>query len=144
MRVLEIGCGPGAMAREIARRIPGGHVLAIDRSARAIHQVRAGSKGEIQAGLLSCRCVAVEDFELLPDETLFDLAVAIRVGAFDGRFPELGKRAFGRIRKALKKKGRLFIDGGNPLRIYPSEEGQEKPRIPRARAQKKASDPESL
>ncbi|MER8437086.1 class I SAM-dependent methyltransferase [Mesorhizobium sp. M1312] len=34
MRVLEIGCGPGAAAREIARRIGDGHVLAIDRSAR--------------------------------------------------------------------------------------------------------------
>ncbi|MGH8432083.1 MAG: SAM-dependent methyltransferase, partial [Solimonas sp.] len=28
MRVLEIGCGPGAMAREIVRRIGDGHVLA--------------------------------------------------------------------------------------------------------------------
>jgi len=34
MRVLEIGCGPGAAAREVARRIGGGHVHAIDRSPR--------------------------------------------------------------------------------------------------------------
>lgn len=32
MRVLEIGCGPGVAAREVARRLEDGHVLGIDRS----------------------------------------------------------------------------------------------------------------
>ena len=36
IRVLEIGCGPGAAAREIAQRIGSGQILAIDRSAKAI------------------------------------------------------------------------------------------------------------
>jgi trans-aconitate methyltransferase len=40
VRVLEIGCGPGAAAREIARRIGDGHVRAIDRSAKAIAHKR--------------------------------------------------------------------------------------------------------
>jgi cyclopropane fatty-acyl-phospholipid synthase-like methyltransferase len=47
MRVLEVGCGPGAAAREIARRIGRGHVLGIDRSATAIAQAKAGSRAEI-------------------------------------------------------------------------------------------------
>ena len=34
IRVLEIGCGPGAAAREISKRIGNGYVLAIDRSAK--------------------------------------------------------------------------------------------------------------
>jgi len=42
LRVLEIGCGSGAAAREIARRIGDGHVLAIDRSPKAIAQAMAG------------------------------------------------------------------------------------------------------
>ena len=50
MRILEIGCGPGAMAREIATRIGDGHVLGIDRSAKAIAQARAGSTDAIAAG----------------------------------------------------------------------------------------------
>lgn len=34
MRVIEIGCGPGAAVRAVADRVdPNGHVLAIDRSA---------------------------------------------------------------------------------------------------------------
>ena len=38
LRVLEIGCGPGAAAREVAARIGSGYVLGIDRSPRAIAQ----------------------------------------------------------------------------------------------------------
>lgn len=116
LRVLEIGCGPGAAAREIARRIGSGHILGIDRSAKAIGQARAASIDEIASGRLSLRQVAVEDFELAPGEAPFDLAFAVRVGALDGRHPQAGVRALARIRVALAPGGRLFIDGGNPLR----------------------------
>lgn len=116
MRVLEIGCGPGAAAREIASRIGNGHILAIDRSVTAIAQTRAGSSAEIAAGRLTCRAVAVEDFVLEPGEAPYDIAFAVRVGALDGRHPEVGRRALSRIARALTPAGRLFIDGGNPLR----------------------------
>ncbi|AZO67318.1 MAG: methyltransferase domain-containing protein [Mesorhizobium sp.] len=116
MRVLEIGCGPGAAAREIARRIGDGHVLAIDRSAKAIAQARAASRAEIAAGRLSLRQVAIEDFNLEADEKPFDIAVAVRVGALDGRHPKAGKIALQRLEAALTAQGRLFIDGGDPLR----------------------------
>ncbi|OHV80228.1 cyclopropane-fatty-acyl-phospholipid synthase family protein [Rhizobium sp. LCM 4573] len=116
LRVLEIGCGPGAAAREIARRMDGGHVLAIDRSAKAIAQARDLSRAEIAAGTLSLRHVAVEDFGLQPGEAFYDIAIAVRVGALDGRHPEVGRRARARIAAALNPQGRLFIDGGNPLR----------------------------
>ncbi len=115
MRVLEIGCGPGAMAREMARRIGGGHVLAIDRSARAIEQACAGSGELIAAGVLSFRQEAVEDFTLTPGEAPFDIAVAVRVGALDGRYPEAGETAQRRIAVALTREGRLFVDGSTPI-----------------------------
>jgi cyclopropane fatty-acyl-phospholipid synthase-like methyltransferase len=69
LRVLEIGCGPGAMARAIAARIGDGHVLAIDRSAKAIVQAAASSQADIALGRLSLRCIAVEEFELGLGET---------------------------------------------------------------------------
>jgi SAM-dependent methyltransferase len=116
MRVLGVGCGPGAAARAVARRIGGGHVLAIDRSARAVKQALATSHAEIEAGRLSFRCVAIEEFELEPGEAPFDLAFAIRVGALDGRHPRLEGLAHARLVRALKPGGRLFIDGGDPLR----------------------------
>lgn len=117
MRVLEIGCGPGVAARAVLERLgPGGHLLAIDRSSTAIAQARAGSTAELASGRLEYRCVAVEDFGLQQGEAPYDLAFAIRVGALDGRHPEAGKVAIDRLRKALVKGGRLFIDGGDPLR----------------------------
>jgi cyclopropane fatty-acyl-phospholipid synthase-like methyltransferase len=107
MRVLEIGCGPGALARAIAERVAGGSVLAIDRSAKAIKQAETQEK----PGCLSFRQVAIEDFELAPGEELFDLAIAVRVGALDGRHPAAGAKATARIAAALKPDGRLFVDG---------------------------------
>jgi cyclopropane fatty-acyl-phospholipid synthase-like methyltransferase len=116
MRVLEIGCGPGVAAREIARRWPGVHVLGIDRSAVAIGQAIKGSPHEIARGQLAFRVAAAETFRLRPDERPYDLAFALRVGALDGRHPASGARALPRIAAALVPGGRLFIDGGAPLR----------------------------
>lgn len=116
MRVLEIGGGPGAAARAVAGRIGDGHVCMIDRSARSITQAKKNAAIEIDVGRMSFRQVAVEDFELDPDEQPFDLAFAVRVGALDGRHPKAGQIALPRIAHALTPQGRLFVDGGNPLR----------------------------
>jgi cyclopropane fatty-acyl-phospholipid synthase-like methyltransferase len=115
-RVLEIGCGPGAAARAVAARLVTGHILAIDRSARAIAQARANAAEEIASGRMSVRHVAAEQFALQPDEAPFDIVFAVRVGALDGRHPKAGRQALERIAAALAPGGRLFIDGGRPLR----------------------------
>jgi SAM-dependent methyltransferase len=116
MRILEIGCGPGVAARAVLHRIGEGHVLAIDRSAKAIAQATAGCAAELASGKLEFRCVAVEDFVLADGERPYDLAFAVRVGALDGRHPATGRVALGRLQRALVKGGRLFIDGGSPLK----------------------------
>lgn len=123
LRVLEIGCGPGVAAREVVRRIGHGFVLAIDRSEKAVKLARAGSARELASGRLAFRHVAIEDFELAANDAPFDLAFAMRVGALDGRHPEAGRLALARIRAALKPNGRLFIDGGAPLREVDLDRG---------------------
>jgi hypothetical protein len=63
--------------------------------------------------------VRVEDFVLEQNETPFDLAFAVRVGALDGRHPDAGQQALARLRAALAPTGRLLVDGGDPLREVP-------------------------
>ncbi|HMO07700.1 MAG TPA: class I SAM-dependent methyltransferase [Paracoccaceae bacterium] len=108
LRVLEIGCGPGALARAIAAAIGDGQVLGIDRSPRAIAQARAAGGPPT----LSFRLCAIEDLVGAPGEGPFDLAVAIRVGVLDGRHPRGEARALDRVAAALRQGGRLFIDTG--------------------------------
>ena len=116
MRILEIGCGPGVASREIVRRFSNTYVLGIDRSASAIQKARSNSQNEMRPGNLEYRVAAIEDFELEKADKPFDLAFAVRVGVLDGRHPEIEELAFLKIKKALVKNGRCFIDGGNPLK----------------------------
>jgi ubiquinone/menaquinone biosynthesis C-methylase UbiE len=116
-RVIEVGCGSGAAAREVAERVgPSGHVLAVDRSAKAIAQLTESAAELITAGRLAARQVAVEELELDLGEQRYDIAFAVRVGAFDGRHPRAGSLALSRLGRVLVPGGRLFIDGGDPLR----------------------------
>jgi cyclopropane fatty-acyl-phospholipid synthase-like methyltransferase len=110
LRVLEVGCGPGALARAMAARVaPAGQVLAIDRSATAIRLATAASRERLATGCLSFRHCAAEDFVLAPGEAPFDLIVALRVGVFDGRHPDAS--AWARMAAALTPGGRFVVDG---------------------------------
>lgn len=117
MRVVEIGCGPGAVVRAVSELVgPAGHVLAVDRSPRAVEQVVRSAAELIAAGRVSVRQVAVEELVLQPGEAPYDLAFAIRVGALDGRHPQAGIEAMARLAQVLVPGGRLYVDGGDPLR----------------------------
>lgn len=115
-RVLEIGCGPGAAAREVAARLTSGHILAIDRSPAAVAQARATAADVISSGRMSVRQVAVEDLTLAAGERPFDIVFAVRVGVLDGRHPKTTEIALRRIALASTANARLFVDGGDPVR----------------------------
>lgn len=116
LRVIEIGCGPGAAARAVADRVgPHGHVLAVDRSAKAIALLTQSAADLISANQLTARQVAAEELELDPGEERYHIAFAVRVGAFDGRDPHAGALALKRLEGVLVPGGRLYVDGGNPL-----------------------------
>lgn len=116
MRVLEVGCGTGALARAIAKRVgPDGRVLGIDRSPLAISAAESAS----DHGSLDFRVSSVEEFRLRRDEAPFDLVVAIRVGALDGRHPELEATALERLRDATVPGACVYVDRGAPLEAVP-------------------------
>ena len=119
LRVVELGCGPGAAARAIAERLADGVVLAVDRSPRAVAQARTAGAALIAAGRLEVRQAAAEDLVLLAGEEPYDLALAVRVGALDGRHPEQGEQVLRRLAAVLRPGGRLLVDGGDPLREVP-------------------------
>ncbi|CAL9317261.1 methyltransferase domain-containing protein [Streptomyces sp. SudanB25_2051] len=68
LRVLEIGCGPGAAARAVAARLDTGHILAIDRSAAAVARARAACADEIASGRLTVRLCAAEELHRSPEK----------------------------------------------------------------------------
>lgn len=115
-RVLEIGCGPGAAARAIAKRLTSGHIRATDQSASAIRQARTACAEQLATGRLSLRQVSAEELTLDDGEEPYDLVFAVRVGALDGRHPKAGELALRRIAEVTTPDARLYIDGGNPLR----------------------------
>ena len=116
MRVIEIGCGPGAAARAVAERVgPSGHVLAIDRSVKAIALINSTASDLTTNDRPVARRGDAEHFELEPAEALYDLAFAIRVGVFDGRHDAGRANAIDCVRRVLTSQGRFFIDGGDPL-----------------------------
>jgi ubiquinone/menaquinone biosynthesis C-methylase UbiE len=120
MRVLDIGGAPGAAARAIAARVgPDGHVLVLDRSPAGISRTEVSCAPEIAAGVLSTLLAEVQDFALPAGMERFDLAVACRVGALDGRHPDLYEPALACITRALTPAGALYVDTGDPLREVP-------------------------
>jgi SAM-dependent methyltransferase len=116
MAVLEIGCGPGVAARAISHLLTTGRIIGIDRSAKAIAVALAGSTAERASGRLAFRQCAAEDFTPAPGEGPFDLVFAMRVGALDGRHPQIEGQALARIRAALKPDGLLVIDDRPAIR----------------------------
>ena len=80
-------------------------------SARGVSLTERACAAEVAAGLLSTRCVAAEDLVLEPGERRYDLVVANRVGALDGRHPDAGERVLERLGDVLTAEGSLWVDG---------------------------------
>jgi SAM-dependent methyltransferase len=108
MRLLDVGCGPGRHAIELARR--GLDVVGIDLSPDYLDVARRRSR---EAG------VALSLFEMdaaaMPFEEEFDLAISICEGAFGLGVSDL--TVLRGMRRALRPGGRLAVGAPNVFHI---------------------------
>ena len=79
-RVLEIGCGHGVAATLVCERLEGGHLTAIDRSAKMIQAATRRNAAYVEAGRAEFLVADLEDFD--PGDRRFDRIFAVRVGLF--------------------------------------------------------------
>ncbi|HYN51368.1 MAG TPA: class I SAM-dependent methyltransferase [Thermoleophilaceae bacterium] len=105
-RVLEIGCGHGVAATLVCERLGGGHLTAVDRSAKMIEAAERRNAAYVEAGQAEFLVANLEGLDL--GERRFDKIFAVRVGLFH-REPE---RAHGLAEKWLAPGGAIsaFFD----------------------------------
>jgi len=84
-RLLEIGCGQGVAVSLVCEQLDGGHITAIDRSAKMIAMAMKRNAVHIAAGKASFHAVPLEAADF--STTKFDKIFAIRVGAFMRQTP---------------------------------------------------------
>ena len=102
-RILEIGCGHGVAATLVCERLEGGHLTAIDRSAKMIEAATRRNASHIKAGKAEFIACDLEGFD--PEDRRFDKVFAVRVGLFH-REPE---RARSIAERWLAPGGELFV-----------------------------------
>ncbi len=103
-RLLEIGGGPGVAASLVCKRLEGGRLLLIDRSATAIERTRRRNAEHVASGRLALETVDAADFD--PGKARFDKVYAVNVNVF---WTTPATEELARIRKALDRGGRLFL-----------------------------------
>jgi cyclopropane fatty-acyl-phospholipid synthase-like methyltransferase len=80
-RVLEVGCGRGAAADLICRRLDGGSLLAVDRSAKAIAAAESRNTAHVDAGTARFRVAELTDLDAGEDGP-FAKILAVNVNLF--------------------------------------------------------------
>ncbi|BET68435.1 methyltransferase domain-containing protein [Opitutales bacterium ASA1] len=106
--ILEVGCGHGVAVDIICRRLVGGRLVAIDRSAKMIEAARRRNAAHEAAGLVGFHVASLETFD--PGAQRFDAVLAIRVGLFH-REP---RRARMLVEPWLKPGGRIVAEFDEP------------------------------
>jgi ubiquinone/menaquinone biosynthesis C-methylase UbiE len=88
-RVLEIGCGHGVAAGYVCERLAGGHLTAIDRSAKMVEAAASRNAHWVASGTADFAVATLEELDL--GDSRFHKVFAVRVGLFH-REPERARR----------------------------------------------------
>jgi SAM-dependent methyltransferase len=108
-RVLEFGCGNGALAQKLCESHPELDLLAIDRSATAVHRAATRLRPHLDSGRLTLQQVALADLDVAAES--IDLAFGVNVNVF---WTSSATAELSVLRGALVPAGRLLICFGTP------------------------------
>jgi len=108
-RVLEFGCGNGALAAKLCESHPGLDLLAIDRSATAVHRAATRLRTHLDSGRLTLQQAALADLDVAAES--IDLAFGVNVNVF---WTSPATAELSVLRRALRPAGRLLICFGPP------------------------------
>ena len=103
-RLLEIGCGHGVAVSLVCENLDGGHITAIDRSAKMIELATKRNAAHVVAGSASFQIAPLHRADL--GDERFDKIFAVNVGLFWRRQP-IGELKL--LRDHLAPEGRLFL-----------------------------------
>jgi SAM-dependent methyltransferase len=106
LALLDVGCGPGTITLDLARRVAPGAVLGIDASAEVIEQAEAA---RVAAGTDNVRFTTGDVYALEIDDASFDVVHAHQV------LQHLSDpvRALGELRRVLRPDGLLAVRDGD-------------------------------
>ncbi len=103
-RLLEVGCGHGVAVSLVCERLDGGHIVAVDRSAKMIDLACRRNAGHVAAGKASFQAAPLHEADL--DGALFDTVFAIHVPVLLRGEP---RRELGVVAAHLAPGGRLVL-----------------------------------
>jgi cyclopropane fatty-acyl-phospholipid synthase-like methyltransferase len=103
-RVLEIGCGHGVAVSLVCEKLSGGHVVAVDRSAKMIEMAAKRNAAYVEAGRASFQAAPLHEADFRDER--FDRVLAIHVPVFLRGDPA---RELAIVREHLAPDGRLAL-----------------------------------
>jgi cyclopropane fatty-acyl-phospholipid synthase-like methyltransferase len=127
-RLLELGCGHGVAVSLVCERLAGGHIVAVDRSAKMTDAASRRNREHVEAGRATILTASLHEAKL--GDARFDKVFGVH-------FPPLlrgdPKRELRTIRRHLAPGGRLYVV------LQPFSEREVQPAAQRVRAVGKAN-----
>jgi ubiquinone/menaquinone biosynthesis C-methylase UbiE len=116
MTLLDVGCGPGSITIDLARRVAPGRVVGLDASGTVIEEARATA---VDAGVSTVSFEVADLFELPFDDGSFDVVHAHQVLQ---HVPD-PEAALAEMRRVCRQGGMVAVrDGDYPaMRYFPDE-----------------------
>lgn len=108
--ILEIGCGTGILAGQLAGRMDQGHIHALDRSLSLVEKAEKKNRKFLESGRMKISNMEFLDFE---SPIKYDKVVAFNVNFFQRE----NARELEKIKELLAEEGKLYVFFQAPYKV---------------------------